>query len=162
MGSFPFATFPLRTASIILNDLFGSSPFFIKYIIISSRQHIASFKVTVPSSINVAALFSHTSVPCDRPDILINSSNVVGFVSTNIPLTNFVPNSGTPKLPTFDLICSGVTPRLSVEQNSDIVALSSSGTFVGSTFVISCNILITVGSSCPSISSFNRFWSIEW
>ena len=34
--------------------------------------------------------------------------------------------------------------------------------FVGSIPVMSCNILITVGSSCPNISSFNRFWSIEY
>ena len=29
-GSLPFATFPLRTASIILNDLSGGNPFLIK------------------------------------------------------------------------------------------------------------------------------------
>ena len=34
-------------------------------------------------------------------DILISSSNVVGFVSSSIPLTNFVPNSGIPNDPVF-------------------------------------------------------------
>ena len=95
-GSFPFATLPLRTASIILNDLSGGSPFFIKYIIISSRQHIACCNVTIPCSINDCAFPNHTSVPCDSPDILINSSNVVGCVSKSIPLANFVPYSGIP------------------------------------------------------------------
>ena len=61
-----------------------------------------------------------------------------------------------------ECICSGVTPNASVELNIDIVSLSSSGTFVGSIPVKSCNIRITVGSSCPSISSFNKFPSIEW
>ena len=91
-----FNAFPLRTVSIILNDGFGGNPCFIKYIIISSRQHIASVNVTVPCSIKLCAFPNHTSVPCDSPDIRISSSNVVGFVSTNIPLTNFVPNSGIP------------------------------------------------------------------
>ena len=157
-----FNALPLRTVSIILNAWFGGTPFFIKYIIISSRQHIASWSVTTPWSINVWAFPNHTSVPCDKPDIRINSSNVVGFVSTNIPLTNFVPNSGIPKLPTSECICSGDTPKAFVELNIDIVSLSSNGTLVGSFPVRSCNILITVGSSCPSISNFNKFWSIEW
>ena len=87
---------------------------------------------------------------------------MVGFVSLSIPLTNFVPDSGIPNVPTSEWICSGVTPKASVEEYIDIVALSSSGTFVGSSPVKSYNIRITVGSSCPSISSFNRFWSIEW
>ena len=157
-----FDGFPLRTNSIILNAFCGGNPCFIRYIIISSLQHIASSSFIVPSSIKLCALFNHTSVPCDRPEILINSSKVFGLVSTNIPLTNFVPNSGTPKLPTSLCICSGVTPNAVVELNIDIVSLSSRGTFVGSCPVISNNILIIVGSSCPSISSFNKFWSIEW
>jgi len=82
-------------------------------------------------------------------------------VSTSIPLTNFVPNSGIPYEPTSECICSGVTPKALVEENIDIVSLSSSGTLVGSFPVKSNNILIIVGSSCPSISNFNKFWSIE-
>ena len=127
----------------------------------SSLVHIASLNVAVPSLINVCALFSHTSVPCDTPDILISSSNVVGFVSTSMSRTNFVPNSGTPNEPTCEFICSGVTPSAFVELNKDIVSLSSSGIVLGSTPVKSCNILITVGSSWPSISSFSKFLSIE-
>ena len=82
-------------------------------------------------------------------------------MSTSIPLTNFVPNSGIPYEPTSECICSGVTPKALVEENIDIVSLSSSGTLVGSFPVKSNNILIIVGSSCPSISNFNKFWSIE-
>ena len=157
-----FRPFPLRTFSIILNEASDGKPFFIKYVIMSSLVQIASFRVTVPLFISVCALFSHTSVPCDKPDILISSSNVVGIVSNNIPLTNFVPNSGTPNEPTFELICSGSNPKALVELNKLIVFLSSNGIVVGSIPVKSCNILIIVGSSCPSISSLSRFLSIEW
>ena len=66
-------------------------------------------------------------------DILINSLNVVGFVSTNIPLTNFVPNSGIPNEPVFEPICSGSTPSAFVDVNRLIVFLSSSGIVLGST-----------------------------
>ena len=156
-----FNPFPLRTLSIILNDLSGGTPCFIKYVIMSSLVQIASLSVAVPFFIKSCALFSHTSVPCDTPDILISSSNVVGFVSISMSRTNFVPNSGTPNEPTCEFICSGVTPNAFVELNNDIVSLSSSGIDFGSTPVISCSILITVGSSCPSISSFRRFLSIE-
>ena len=160
-GSLPFATFPLRTASIILNALSGGNPFCIRYTIISSRQHIASFNVTIPCSINVWAFPNHTSVPCDNPDKRISSSNVVGCVSISIPLANFVPYSGIPNVPTSECICSGVTPRAVVELNIDIVSLSSNGIAVGATPVMSCNIRITVGSSCPSMSNFSKFPSIE-
>ena len=94
-------------------------------------------------------------------DILISSSKVVGFVSSNIPLTNFVPNSGIPKDPVFDPICSGSTPNAFVEVNRLMVFLSSSGIVFGSTPVKSCSILITVGSSWPSISNLSKFLSIE-
>ena len=157
-----FNPFPLRTLSIILKALSGGNPCFIKYVIISSLVHIASLNVAVPSCIRVCALFNHTSVPCDNPDILINSSNVVGFVSTNISRTNFVPNSGTPNDPTFEFICSGVTPNAFVDVNKDIVSLSSNGIVFGSIPVKSCSILITVGSSCPNISNLSKFLSIEW
>ena len=116
------SAFPLRTVSIILNALSGGTPFFIKYTIISSRQHIASFNVTIPCSINVCAFPSHTSVPCDNPDKRINSSNVVGCVSKSIPLANFVPYSGIPNVPTSECICSGVTPNAFVELKIDIVS----------------------------------------
>ena len=103
----------------------------------SSLVHIASDSVTTPCSIRSCALLSHTSVPCDNPDILINSSNVEGLVSSSIPLTNFVPNSGTPKVPTSEFICSGFKPKAFVDEKIDIVSLSSSGIFLGSTPVIS-------------------------
>ena len=66
-----------------------------------------------------------------------------------------------PNVPTSECICSGVTPNIFVELNIDIVSLSSKGTLVGSIPVKSNNIRIIVGSSWPSISSFNKFWSIE-
>ena len=127
----------------------------------SSLQQIACCNVTTPCSINVCAFPNHTSVPCDNPDIRINSSNVVGCVSKSMPLANFVPYSGIPNVPTSEWICSGVTPNAFVELNIDIVSLSSNGISVGAIPVISCNIRITVGSSCPNISNFNKFPSIE-
>ena len=48
-----FDGFPLRTNSIILNAFCGGNPCFIRYIIISSLQHIASSNFIVPSSIKV-------------------------------------------------------------------------------------------------------------
>ena len=130
---------------------------------ISSLQHTASLILVItPVSIKSLALPSHTSVPWERPDIHNKSENVFGSVSTSIPLTNFVPNSGIPKVPTFEFICSGVTPRAVVDENKDIVSLSSNGIVCGFIPVISWSILITVGSSWPSISSLRRFWSIEW
>ena len=101
----------------------------------SSRVHITSLKVAVPLLIKSCAFPSHTSVPCDNPDILSNSSNVLGFVSLSIPLTNLVPDSGIPNVPTSDFIDSGVTPSAFVDEYIDIVSLSSSGTCVGSNAV---------------------------
>ena len=55
---------------------------------------------------------------------------------------------------TLESITSGVTPKASVEENIDIVFLSSSGIVFGSIPVRSCSILITVGSSCPKHIKF--------
>ena len=76
-------------------------------------------------------------------------------MSSNICLTNFVPNSGIARDPIGQFISSGVTPSASVDVNKDIVSGSSSGISVATIPVISSNILIMVGASCPSISSFN-------
>ena len=105
---------------------------------------------------------NHTSVPWERPDILINSANVVGFVSATIPIVNGVPNSGIPSVPVSHNICSLVTPSAFVDVNILIVSLSSSGTLVISVCVKSWIIRNCVGSECPSISSFNTHWSIAW
>ena len=112
--------------------------------------------------INSWALPNHTSVPWASPEILTNSANVVGLVSSTNLIVNGVPNSGTPRVPVSHIICSLVTPRAFIEVNIDIVSLSSKGTFVISSPVISWIILNWVGSVCPSISNFNTSWSIAW
>ena len=104
---------------------------------ISSRVQIASLSVAVLLFTRSCALFNHTSVPCESPEIRISSSKVLGFVSTSISRTNLVPNSGTPNVPTFEPISSGFTPSASVELNILIVSLSSSLIFVGFIPVIS-------------------------
>ena len=124
---------------------------------ISSRQQIAVEISAFPSSINVCALPSHTSVPWDRPEIRTRSEKHFGFVSFNICITNSVPNSGTPREPiSIPPISSGVIPRISVLWNSDITSGSSSGIVVASIPVKSSNRRIIVGSSWPRISSFNK------
>ena len=112
-----------------------------------SRQPITFFNLQVPLLIKSSAFPNHTSVPCDKPEICNNSEKVVGFVSSSIPLTNFVPNSGTPSVPVFDWICSGVTPKISGLEKRDITPGSSGGIVNGSTPDRSCSILIMVGSS---------------
>ena len=66
---------------------------------ISSRQQMQSFSCAVPAAIRSAALPSHTSVPCDRPEMRTSSSIVLGCVSSSMPRTNLVPNSGMPYVP---------------------------------------------------------------
>ena len=159
----PDATLPFRTISIILNDSSESSPFWIRYIIISSRVHIAVEIVAFPSLIRVCALPSHTSVPCASPAIRTRSEKYCGLVSISICIAKSVPNSGIPSAPNFvPPISSGLIPSAEVFWNSDITSLESSGISRGSIPVKSCNIRIIVGSRCPKISSFNKLWSILW
>ena len=129
---------------------------------ISSRVQIAVEIVAFPSSINVCALPSHTSVPWESPEIRIRSENSCGFASMTICMAKSVPNSGIPSAPSGQPFnSSGVTPSASVFLNKDITEVSSSGIFLGSKPVRSCSIRIMVGSSCPSMSSFNKLWSME-
>ena len=128
----------------------------------SSRQPITVFSVAIPSLIKSWAFPNQTSVPCDRPDNCSNSANVVGCVSSTIPRTKFVPNSGIPSMPVGVPICSGVTPSTSVPEKSAITSGSSAGISFGSIPDKSCNLRIIVGSSCPRISSFKTFSSISW
>ena len=137
---------------------------------ISSRQPITFLNGTsiTPSAFGVhksLALPNHTSVPCDKPDILINSANVVGLVSSSIPSKNDVPNSGTPRVPVGQYLRPVLsvkprnlylsTPRISGPVNIFIVSKSPKSIAVtsnGSPCVIyltanSCNIRSTVGSS---------------
>jgi len=129
---------------------------------ISSLVAIQSLKVVYPSLIKYCALLSQTSVPCESPDILTKSENVCGWVSTSIWRTNLVPNSGKPYEPTSHSNSSFVTPRASGDVNKDSTFLSFKGIVLGSNPVISCNILSTVGSSCPSISNLSNLPEIEW
>ena len=89
---------------------------------------MVSLRVITPSAISSLAFPTHTFVPWERPDILKRSENVSGFVSISIFLTNFVPNSGTPKVPVGQFICSGLSPSASGDWKRDMVFLSSSGT----------------------------------
>ena len=52
---------------------------------------------------------------------------VVGWVSSSMPRTKGVPNSGTPRVPVVQSISSVVTPRASGEEKRLITFLSSSG-----------------------------------
>ena len=67
LATFPLATCPLRTFSMISKDLLGSSPFWIRYIMMSSRQQMAVDIVALPSRISVCALSPHTPSPCPSP-----------------------------------------------------------------------------------------------
>ena len=96
----------------------------------SSRVETASFRGTVPDVIRSWALFSQTSVPWEKPEMRTNSEKVLGLVSTSIWRTKDVPNSGMPRLPTFEPSSSGVTPRALVELNRLKVAGSSKGMVV--------------------------------
>ena len=153
---------PLRTDSIVLNDRDLSIFMPIRYDIISSLVQIAVESVAFPLWISDCAFPSHTSVPWDSPDMRTSSDIEVGLVSSSIPITNFVPNSGIPKDPTsIPPFCSGVMPSAFVELKRLMTVGSSSGISTGLRPVRSCSILIMVGSSCPRISSFNRLWSME-
>ena len=124
---------------------------------ISSRVQIAVEIVAFPSWISVCALPSHTSVPCDRPEIRTRSEKYFGCASMTICIAKSVPNSGIPRHPSLHPpISSDVMPSADVFWKSDITSLSSSGMVVGSIPVRSWSIRIIVGSSCPRMSSFNR------
>ena len=169
--------FPLRTNSIILKAFPAGTPHWIKLTMISSRHPITFLNGTwiFPFSSGVhksLALPNHTSVPCERPDILISSANVVGFVSSSIPSKKDVPNSGTPRVPVGQYLTPSLlvkplrrvfsTPKTSGPVKIFIVSRSPKSILVTSIPERSCNIFNTVGSSCPSISSFKRSASIAW
>ena len=94
------------------------------------------------------ALFSHTSVPCDSPLILMSSPKVVGLVSSSIPRTNLVPNSGMPTVPTVNPEDVS-NPSDSGPENSAIVAGSSMGMFFDGSPVRSSSILMAWGHRGP-------------
>ena len=155
---------PFRTCSIIWKLTCGSMPLCIRYTIMSSRVQIAVEIVHLPSSINVWAFPSHTSVPWDKPDMLTRSEILVGFVSTSIWITKSVPSSGSPNEPVgHPSISSDVIPSASGPVNKDITFGSLIGTsLLTLVFVNFSRRLIIVGSSCPRISSFNKLASMAW
>ena len=128
----------------------------------SSRHPITSLSSQVPFFINSCALPNQTSVPWDNPDIWTNSEYVVGFVSSNIWITKFVPNSGIPNVPLAESTWSLVTPSASTVEKIPITSGSDTSIVLGSMPDKSCNFLIIVGSSCPSISNFKILSWIEW
>ena len=84
----------------------------------SSLTVIICERVACPFLTNSWALLSQTFVPCESPDILTSSANVVGLMSISICLTKPVPNSQVfHKFPISVPISSGVTPKDSVDEN---------------------------------------------
>ena len=124
---------------------------------ISSRVHIAVEMVAFFSCRSVWAFPSHTSVPCDKPAIRTKSEKCCGCVSINMPIAKSVPNSGRPSAPSLQPpISSGFIPSADVSLNNDITSGLSSGISLASIPVKSSSIRIMVGSSWPSMSSFNK------
>ena len=129
----------------------------------SSRVQMAVEMVAFPSWISTWALPSHTSVPWESPAIRIRSEKYFGLVSISICMAKSVPNSGIPRHPSLHPpMDSGSILSAFVLANRDMTSFWSSGTSLALMPVRSSNIRIIVGSSCPSISSFSRFPSMEW
>ena len=120
----------------------------------SSRVEIIWSKPAVFDLTKSWALFNHTSVPWESPEILVISENFVGKVSFNIPLTKEVPNSGIPKVPISLFEKSYFIFNGFVEEKIFITFSSSIWSFKGSVFVKSWRLLIIVGTSWPNKSSF--------
>ncbi|SCJ06247.1 Uncharacterised protein [uncultured Blautia sp.] len=158
----PFFTLPLRTFSMILKLILGSRPLEIRYSMISSRQPTVSRTEAVPLTISSRALPSHTSVPWEKPESRTNVLKSLGWVSTSICRVNRVLNSGIATAPVGPRISSFSYPSTLLEVKMDMVSGSSRGIWRALTPVRSSIMRTMVGSSCPSISSFRRFASIEW
>ena len=93
----------------------------------SSRVQMHSLRLAVWLRTRSLALPLHTSVPWERPEMRIRSAMLEGLVSSRIPRTKAVPNSGMPRVPVVHPNCSWVSPRASGEVNRDSTFLSSSG-----------------------------------
>ena len=152
---------PLRTLSMMSKLIFSCMPLEIRKFMMSSRvqKHWAS--LAVPELMMSCALPSHTSVPCERPEMRMSSSMVVGRVSMSMPRTKLVPNSGMPSVPVSHMICSWVTPSASGLENRLMTFRSSSGISRKLTPVSSSSRCIMVGSSCPRQSSLTRMSCME-
>ena len=128
----------------------------------SSRHPITVDRSAIPALIKSWAFPNQTSVPWDKPESWSNSAKVVGWVSSTMPRTKLVPNSGIPSIPVEVPICSGVTPRISVPEKRAMTPGSSIGISFGSMPDKSWSLRIMVGSSCPRTSSLRTFSSISW
>ena len=107
--------------------------------------------------IRSCALPSQTPVPWEYPDSLTSISNLSGCVSTSICRVKPVPNSGMPMEPVFPMTgSSSGRPSAAGDLNSDMVSGSSSRISVAFVSVSRSSILIMVGLSWPSSSSFSR------
>ena len=146
---------------MILKLIFGSSPMEIRYNMISSRQPTVSKTLAVPPTIKSRALPSHTSVPWEKPDNRTRVLKSWGMVSISIPRVNRVLNSGIATAPVGPSISSFSKPSTLDEVKILMVSGSSKGMARAFTPVRSSSILIMVGSSCPSISSFRRLSSMQ-
>ncbi len=89
--------FPFRTPSMILKDASCSSPWLIKYTMISSRQQIAVEITASPVSINVWAFPDISSIRQTRNTDKIRKALWMRILK-HLNL-KFVPNSGTPSDP---------------------------------------------------------------
>ena len=100
MAHLPFATMPLRTASMILKDFSDSTPMLdqIDHDIVTGTDGGGNRCLAAPGS-ESWAFPSHTSVPWDRPEIRTRSENDLGLASITICIAKSVPNSGIPKAP---------------------------------------------------------------
>ena len=123
----------------------------------SSRVQMHSLSGT-PAWTRSCVLPTHTSVPWERPEMRISSSMVLGRVSTSMPRTKRVPNSGMPSVPVGTPSSSAVSPSASGVENRESMFLNTSGslsgTLRGGMPVRSCRRRSMVGSSWPSTSSF--------
>ena len=128
----------------------------------SSRAEIAFFSVLVPALMRSCALPSQTFVPWEKPEMRTRSAKQSGPESSIIFCVNEVRNSGIPYVPILAPSSSGLIPSASVDVKIDMVAGSSNGMVSGSRCVSSSSILMTVGSSCPRMSSLTRRSLIEW
>ncbi len=128
----------------------------------SSRHPTVSRTDAVPPTISSRALPNHTSVPWENPDNRTRVLKSCGIVSISIPRVKRVLNSGIATAPVGPSISSFSKPSTLEDVNMLMVSGSSSGMARALTPVKSSSILIIVGSSCPSMSSFKRLSSMQW
>ena len=131
---------------------------------ISSRVQIAVEIVAFPSWISVCAFPSHTSVPWESPAIRIRSEKYFGLrINQHLhgKIRTKLRDSQASKFTSSDILRLDLQCFCAGKQGHDIPSdpAESSRALIP---VRSSSIRIMVGSSCPRISSFSRFASMEW